>query len=309
MPDEQKELDDTNHSDAFLPDDLDSDWGEAWESAFEAEDDDVSTSEDDLQDDFFINEDERTAGTLGSSLTAASKSSSSEFAAETAEPSETVIGLKFTAALAAVARFLSDFLSQFTALLPAVKQRLHALSTRQKLLVGGGIGAMLCIAVIVSFFSGPDEPAVSDMSPPSSSMAQQESRSSSLPAAEYSETTDGVSDTGEVSAMLPEKVRKKWPFPDFFIPVASQSGDKDVSFLIVDLTLVAVLDNDEELPEDREAFVRDIIYQFYTNRPLFELRRYSLARGDMSRELRSWLHKQWPEGPIESIVFNKYQLT
>ena len=68
MPDEKKELNDTNPTDEFLPEDLDSDWGEAWESAFEEEDDDVlSSSEEEIEDDFFLDEDEGTAGVQGAS--------------------------------------------------------------------------------------------------------------------------------------------------------------------------------------------------------------------------------------------------
>ena len=307
MPDEKKELDDSNLSDEFLPDDLDSDWGEAWESAFEAEDDDASVSEADLQDDFFINEDEETTGAPGSSPASATKSSHSETTAEITELSETDVAQAYTAVLTALGSLLAGFLQKIAALSRALKQRLNALSHRQKLVLGGEVAAVLCVVIIISLFSGSDESTVVEMAPPTTKVAQQEAVSPP-PVAEHAENKTAI-DNGETSAMLPEKVRKKWSFPDFLIPVASQTGDKEVSFLTIDLTLIVVLDSDQELPSDKKAFVRDIIYQFYTNRPLFELRRYSLARGDMSRELRAWLQKQWPDGPIESIVFNKYQLT
>ena len=311
MPDEKKELNDTNPTDEFLPEDLDSDWGEAWESAFEEEDDDVlSSSEEEIEDDFFLDEDEGTAGVQGASpgLQATATSPQSIESTETTEASETGQALaQAVAALLLSARHLAGFLFDFLAgLLPGIKQRYSAMPPRQKLMVGGGLVGLLCVVVIASLLSGPEEQAAPEMA--FSVPATQQQASSPSAANNIAERADAGEDT-TVTAMLPEKVRKKWQFPEFFIPVASQTGDKDISFLVVDITLVAVLDRDEELPQDKKAFIRDIIYQFYTNRPLFELRRYSLARGDMNRELRSWLQKQWPDGPIESIVFNKYQLT
>lgn len=106
-----------------------------------------------------------------------------------------------------------------------------------------------------------------------------------------------------------EKIRKKWSFSSFLIPAATEDDNTKLSFIIIELTLVALMDAEEALPEQKKPYIRDIIYQFYANRPLYELRRFSLARGEMNRKLRAWVQKQWPEFPVESIIFDKYQVT
>lgn len=106
-----------------------------------------------------------------------------------------------------------------------------------------------------------------------------------------------------------EKIRKKWEFPSFLIPVETPGSDEPVTFIHIDITLIAVLDPKEEPPTEKEIPVREMIYQFYRSLPLGELRRFSLARGEMNRKLRDWLRKEWPEAPIESIIFDRYTLS
>lgn len=105
-----------------------------------------------------------------------------------------------------------------------------------------------------------------------------------------------------------EKISKKWNFPSFLISTSDEMKGDDIFFVEVDITLILLLKEEEDLPLEKSIFVRDIIYQFFNNRPLYELRRYSLARGEMNRKLRSWIEKQWPEGEIAAIVFNRYQV-
>ena len=121
-----------------------------------------------------------------------------------------------------------------------------------------------------------------------------------------------VSPGGEgspASKLHPGKVRKKWSFPAFIIPINNPASDQPVTFVLVDITLIASLNDQEDPPAEKKIFVRDVIYQFFQNKPLEELRRFSLARGEMNKELRAWLLKQWPEAPIESIIFNQYHLS
>ncbi|MFA6899846.1 MAG: flagellar basal body-associated FliL family protein, partial [Desulfurivibrionaceae bacterium] len=113
----------------------------------------------------------------------------------------------------------------------------------------------------------------------------------------------------QASQLHPGKVRKKWAFPAFIIPINNPASDQPVTFALVDITLIASLNDQEDPPAEKKIFVRDIIYQFFQNKPLEELRRFSLARGEMNKELRAWLLKQWPEAPIESIIFNQYHLS
>ncbi len=106
-----------------------------------------------------------------------------------------------------------------------------------------------------------------------------------------------------------EKIRKKWRLPSFLISATTHDTvNKAPAFVAIDITFVLLLPPDDLIPDSREFFVREIIYQFYNNRPLDELQRFSLARGEMNRKLRSWVEKQWPEIPLSSIAFDRYQI-
>ena len=108
-------------------------------------------------------------------------------------------------------------------------------------------------------------------------------------------------------ADIPEKVRKRWQFPSFII--SSYNDEiKTTALLSVDLTFVLLLDEDEPLPKDNELLVRETIYQFFTNQPFSELQRFTLSRGEMNNGLRSWVNKQLPDIPLSSIVFKRYQI-
>lgn len=107
-------------------------------------------------------------------------------------------------------------------------------------------------------------------------------------------------------AAQPEKDRKKWFFPGFLVP-AAENDQSPVVFFQIDITLIVPVEKGGRLPEEKRSFVRDIIYQFFSNRPLDELRRYSLARSEMNRRLKAWMDKEWPGNPISIIVINRYQ--
>ena len=123
-----------------------------------------------------------------------------------------------------------------------------------------------------------------------------------------SETANGAQEIELPSEPVIEKVRKKWPLPSFLIAATSDKGDQEPALVTIDITLNLLLAQEDMLPEDKEVYVRELIYQFFSNRPLYELRRYSLARGEMNRKLRAWIEKQWPEIPLASITFNRYQI-
>ncbi len=101
--------------------------------------------------------------------------------------------------------------------------------------------------------------------------------------------------------------RRKWRFSSFMID-ASQDASTEPSYVVVDLSLVLQLRPGEAFPQDKEYVVREMIYQFFSNRPLYELRRFSLARGEMKVKLEAWFRKEWPNNPIESIFFHRYQI-
>ena len=258
-------------------------WGEDWESAFQAEDDAFFSSEKD--EDFFLEENEPTV-TAG--VAAQEFDSSLE---------KTLAGIP-DQAVAATTQPAKKYLGGLTALFLSGKilaQKQFARLQSFPLFIRIPLYAfpfLLLVGLFVAL-SGTTTP------PPSAiSVSHDKATGTAIPQ-EFSQT----------SQLHPGKVRKKWGFPAFIIPVNNPAPDQPVTFVLVDITLIASLGEQEDPPADKKIFVRDIIYQFFQNKPLEELRRFSLARGEMNKELRAWLLKQWPEAPIESIIFNQYHLS
>lgn len=101
-------------------------------------------------------------------------------------------------------------------------------------------------------------------------------------------------------------IRKQWDFPTFTI--VSTTPEAETLFVNVNLSLIAILPEGGTLPEESNVLVKDIIYQFYQNRSSRELTRFALARGEMIHKLHSWLQKEWPDSPINTVIFSKYQV-
>jgi hypothetical protein len=272
-------------------------WGEDWESAFQAEDDAFFSEGKD--EDFFLEENEPTATAgnasqdLDSSLEKTLSSIPDQGAAASVLSGKPLVGAGALAALFLAAKIAAQ--KQFARLqsFPIfVRIPLYALPI---VLVG-----------FVLLFSSRPKPA-----PPlyqTASSATKHPGAGAIPSEKTTGLT-GPEEEHQASQLHPGKVRKKWAFPAFVIPVNNPAPDQPVTFVLVDITLIASLDDHEEPPAEKKIFVRDIIYQFFQNKPLEELRRFSLARGEMNKELRAWLLKQWPEAPIESIIFNQYHLS
>lgn len=293
-----KDIDDLSESGDFSLKENETDWGEAWESAFEAEDDMFTSDEEAQPEDFFLTEDEGAGTTSSSEAPSSAPKPHSAHAAATNENIETgspssglVISLR-----------IPPFFSKTAELLTNLKEHYSALQVKQKIIFGGGV-AILCLAGSIFFILSPEKQIPPSQQTAGFAGAESESSVENFDIL-FEDPVAGVND-------LSEKIRKKWTFSPFFIPASSPEpeADKTISFVVIDLSLTLLLDEGEEIPEDKKAFVRDIIYQFFINRPLYELRRFSLARGDMNRALRAWLQKQWPEGAIQAIIFNRYLLT
>jgi hypothetical protein len=268
-------------------------WGEDWESAFQAEDE-VFFSEG-KDEDFFLESKE--------SVVPAAAGQQPDPSLEktlSGPPAQNAVSPGVRRKSPAVAEFLA---SLFLAGKTAAQQHLARLSSFP-LFIRLPIYALPLLLVGIGMFfalSGPPDSApvpVQPFIPPASP-----------PGTAPASSGETASFPGETAPLPPGKVRKRWAFPAFIIPAHNPAPDQPVIFLHVDITLIAALDEQEELPADRKVFVRDIIFQFYQNKPLAELRRFSLARGEMNRELRAWLRKQWPEAPVESILFNRYHLS
>ncbi len=101
-------------------------------------------------------------------------------------------------------------------------------------------------------------------------------------------------------------IRKQWDFPTFTIVNATPGTE--TLFINVKLSLIAILPEGESLPESKNVWVKDTIYQFYQNRSPHELKRFALARGEMIHKLHGWLKKEWPDSPVNTVIFSKYQV-
>ncbi|MDD5758839.1 MAG: hypothetical protein PHI06_07115 [Desulfobulbaceae bacterium] len=117
------------------------------------------------------------------------------------------------------------------------------------------------------------------------------------------QSTGGV----EPVSLEAKGIRKKWHFPAIIIH-AKTNKDQGTVLLSIDLTLVLKLAPEVMLPYDRETFVREILYQFFTNQPVIDLQRYALERGELNRKMQDWIMKQWPELQLDSVTTERYQL-
>ena len=105
----------------------------------------------------------------------------------------------------------------------------------------------------------------------------------------------------------PKELRKRWRFPAIIVHAKTDKDHAPV-ILSTDLTLILKLAPEVMPPSDKESFIREILYQFYTNQPVDDLQRYALERGEMNRKLQAWIMKQWPELHLDSIAIDRYQL-
>ena len=273
-------------------------WGEDWESAFQAEDDAFFSDEKEGED-FFLEENEPTvtagvgAKDLDSSLEKTLSGIPDQSGAPGAQPKKILPGLGAITPLLLAAQKVAQ--AQFTRLqsFPIfVRIPLYALPF-----------FLVVLVFVVSVMLRPSPPLLQSSSAPG------QRPESGMPLPDGRSVGTAPQTGNQVSQLHPGKVRKKWPFPAFIIPVNNPDSGQPVTFVLVDITLIASFAEQEDPPADKKIFVRDVIYQFLQNKPLEELRRYSLARGEMNKELRAWLQKQWPEAPIESIIFNQYHLS
>jgi len=295
MPDKPLKTPDSGSSRDPSADNDEANWGEDWESAFQSEDEQFF-SEVGGEDDFFLDEKELTTGTkssgpdLAASLEASLANIPDKAGDEAKSSSPSFSASKIHSLLTGLLVKASTFWLKLQALHLSIRIPLYLLP-------------IISVGFFIFF-------AVLDTEEKIDSGLQQTQGASSthLAGEKTPPPVDATIGTASPRA-FPEKVRKKWAFSPFLIPSPPASGGQATSFVSVQITLVAALDADENLPEEKKIFVRDLIYQFYLNRPGDELRRFSLARGEMNMKLLAWLTKQWPEGPIESIIFERYTLS
>nr|MBF0221624.1 hypothetical protein [Desulfobulbaceae bacterium] len=176
----------------------------------------------------------------------------------------------------------------------------------------------LPIIIIIALLLRPQpSPELTDTDPQTTDPASTEEIKQDLPAADQQHGTDQAQtalnapteNEKQIAAKeIPaEKVRKRWQLPSFLI---SSFNDelKSPALLAIDLTLVLLMAKEDVIPNDKELLVRETIFQFFNNRPYADLQKFTLSRGEMNRSLRAWINKQLPDIPLSSIVFERYQI-
>lgn len=268
------------------------DWGEDWESAFQAEEDMFFAEAG--EEDFFIDETQEPAPDEAAGKEPAPVPKKKPPAASPRRFKASLSTISLRTLPATLKSYLLRKSAGALALIKTISAKTRTLPVSLRAAVYGAPFLLIIIAFAGSLLlQRPQQPPTPDRTaeeaPP--------------------ELADGQEppDSGEPFVQIyPDPARKKWKFPGFIIPVRSEAGDKSVTFLLIDITIISVLSGEEAPPADKEHFMRDIIYQFFINRPQDELHHFSLARGEMQRKLKGWILKQWPDAPIESIIFDRY---
>ncbi|MEN8257728.1 MAG: hypothetical protein ABFS09_07680 [Thermodesulfobacteriota bacterium] len=276
--------------------DLDDDLGDDWESAFQAEDFMFSPEEESA--DFFLLEDtpddnddisglfNGDEGKKGGTDGAAPDSSGAEAGPETS----TVL----------------EFPSQVQILAASLLQLFQNRPLPQRLLIGALPIVLILIISSTQFFrSTNDEFASLEdqalVTETQITTTQPQERKPEPGAKKHLQTIPAPGPVAEV-----ETVHEKWKLPSFIIVAKADNNNNLV--INIDLTLIAKLEKGQDLPAEKTTFVKDVIYQFYANRPAYELKRFALARGEMISQLKAWLNKQWQNNPIDTITFSHYQV-
>lgn len=171
------------------------------------------------------------------------------------------------------------------------------------------LGVAAALLATLLFFTHHSAPPPPELPEPLS--ADQISPTPAPPTDKTEATTDvEARPTTPVETAAPlavEKVRKRWKLPSFFISTFNEE-EKTTALLSIDLTFVLLLEKETVIPDDSELIVRETIFQFFNNRPYPELKRFALSRGEMTRSLTTWINKQLPDIPLSSIVFDRYQI-
>lgn len=293
---------------------FDTDWGADWESAFQAEEEERPTE---VSADVFAGpEATATQATTGETSEASLEQVLAGIPGqESADPGtrRRIIpwASEAIASLLAFGRALPLlFRRDETSPLRKLGRRFTAISPLRQMLVAG-LALLLITGLALLLRSGgrQAELAISD-DPTALRLAQE---ADIFPPREIPPETTTPALPESASALplaippAPEIVRRKWPFPGFLVPVSGKDG-AGLVLVQVDLTLVTRLPEGQELPLDQASRVRDQLYNFYLAQSPDKLRRYSLARGEMLRDLREWLDQNLPDLAVESINFDRYAI-
>ncbi|MDR9500275.1 MAG: hypothetical protein RI601_00605 [Desulfurivibrionaceae bacterium] len=273
--------------------DLDNDLGDDWESAFQAEEFMISP-EDEPSDFFLLDENEPDSNEDIADLFSEPEDGNKEKSSAAAQPA----AADSDGEGRPVRAFPNGLQILAASLLQLVQGR-----PRQRLVITTLAGAITLLVAATLFFRATDgQNMASAPLPVTATSLPQKSSSMEPPAPQQSPKGAPPSEP----AVMPETVQQQWQLPTFVIVAGD---DSKVEIIVnIDLILTANLAKGQTLPDDKQIFTRDIIYQFYANRPAYELKRYALARGDMISQLQAWLNRQWQNNPFETIIFSRYEV-
>ncbi len=270
------------------------DWGEDWESAFQAEE-------------FLFSEDEQKEGGEGSGdtgydFTPSDTDSFGDLPDFDADDDSSDAGNKEGEEAVDDAKSGPGFISN-------LKVQAAALPTTTWLAITGTLTLLLLGTLLVQFFTSSPEPIIQYVQVPQEGESEHESIEEPVEISPE-KAPEVIEKPVEEPLVIPpqvEKTRTKWPFEPFLIS-ATDKETGETTFVSVKLTLITLIDEGSELPHDQKPFLRDTIFQFFANRPFYELRRYSLARGEMNSKLLEWLRREWSQGEISAILIKHYKV-
>jgi hypothetical protein len=304
-----KDSDSKDLFDFELPGGLDDDLGGDWESAFQAED--FMLSPEDEAEVFLEKEGGSSQGAELedlASLLVSDEPKAKEPSVATADREKTLTPRaekRIAPPSSVLPTVLAAWLAASAGWLAAAAAWLKRLPVYQKILFPGlALGAVLFLGALLFFLSTTRQLAEQ---PP----AAEQTVAAKAPQGNQVEPAASVVPQEPIMQAehtpSPGKNRKKWPMPGFFIAVPQGNGLESV-LVRIDLSLVLLLEPGSTIPEEKRPIVRNTIFQFFANRPPEELRRYALARGEMIQNLQSWLQQEWPQNPISTIMFDRYQV-
>jgi len=292
-----------NPAETEIPENLDDDLGDDWESAFQAEDfifSEETSNEGFLPDSNGSNDIDLSTLVEGNTIQQPSAKEKTPVIAETREdtpqpPEETLTAPSSP----------SPALESLIALFLSLPGWYTSRPVLQKILIPA-LPLVLIIVVTGVLFSNKTHQQLQNQARQPAPTTVIETKTFDKPVPPVAAVTPAPKPAKKEPIATEKKFRKKWTLPSFFI-TAGESNNPSV-FVSIDLTLILLLGPDKQLPEERLSYLRDSIFQFYRNRPAYELKHFALARGEMIRQLNNWLKKEWPDSPISTIMFNKYQV-
>lgn len=280
------------------------DWGDDWESAFQNDD----PVEGQLEDEFTIPDIDDTLDDDG-------EEGESDGAEEEAGAESDRTPLNGAALLRNLLAF-SLGLPRHLRGLPTLPGRLlHgfiALSTPGKIkLLGAMLFVGLAAAIAIKILTSPSAPEVVLPEDPfglkPQTAQQDQTTTDTLQEGQTGEALESPIATPASPDSPPPFQRHRLELSGFFIPLDKQD-DRKVSraYLNLDLDITLRLNPEQTLGPELVPLLRYTILNFYLDQEAETLRRYSLARGEMLRDLRLRLEESHPELAIEGIAFNRY---